>query len=965
MSDTKTTSGYSALNLLPHHAHMLADSAIAPEVAKARGYWSATKKAELKRLGFSDAQCCVPALVIPIFNAQGEVVLHQIRPDTPRANRRGRQVKYETPTRALMTVDIPPAARAQIRNPKRPLFITEGIKKGDSAVSHGLTCVALIGVWSWRGRNDDDSLTALAAWDEIHLKEREVYIVFDSDVMQQDNVYKALKRLKTFLESRHANVKVIYLESRTDGGKVGLDDFFASGGVMQTLLANATDKLRDVAKEERLYPYEETEKGLIWHKPTRDGTITTELSNFTARILHDMIQDDGIELRRACEIEVTQGGRSASITIGAEKFAGMGWVAEALGSSAILAPGPNIREHTRTAVQCLSLPIAEKYVYTHLGWRKIHEKWVYLHAGGAISETGIEADIEVSLPTALERHALPAPLPLDEQRKAVSASLQLLRVASLTVTAPLYCAIFRAVCGDTDFSLHLTGPTGTGKTELAALMQQHHGADVDARHLPASWSSTGNSLEGLAFAAKDSLIVIDDFAPTGSAADIQRYHREADRILRAQGNAAGRMRMKADATLRPSKPPRGLILSTGEDIPRGHSLRARTLTLEVTPSDIDWQKMTTCQNYAAQELYAQALSGFITWSASRYEELKAKIKHDTHELRLKFTSEHKRTSDIIASLAAGFDVFLMFATEIAAISAEEAKKLRKEVWNALASASAAQAQHQSDREPARRFIELLIAAISSGRAHLANPNGGEPADPAAWGWEASYHGNGENTELRAKAKGEKIGWLDGDNLYLDSEVAFAVAQRLSRDQNDSVPVTLQTLRKRLKEKNYLASVDDAHETITVRRVVEGKKRPVLHVRKNIFLEGLYTHKKPDIPDTDPDDSPKAASDPENTEEKPDTETPEPDIPDTDPTRENNDKSDTYDENVGNVGFSVRVDPLAREKKVEGVFEAKNGVGNVGFSEKQNPTSASENPTSGEFHDDSREDSDIDFEESER
>ena len=48
---------------------------------------------------------------------------------------------------------------------------------------------------------------------------------------------------------------------------------------------------------------------------------------------------------------------------------------------------------------------------------------------------------------------------------------------------------------------------------------------MDARHLPGSWSSTGNALEGLAFSAKDVLLVVDDFAPTGSATDVQRMHR--------------------------------------------------------------------------------------------------------------------------------------------------------------------------------------------------------------------------------------------------------------------------------------------------------------------------------------------------------------------------------------------------------------------------------------------------------
>src|SRR6185503_10786184 len=104
--------------------------------------------------------------------------------------------------------------------------------------------------------------------------------------------------------------------------------------------------------------------------------------------------------------------------------------------------------------------------------------------------------------------------------------------------------------GSCDFGLQVTGPTGVFKSELAALAQQHFGAGLDARHFPGSWSSTGNALEATAFALKDAIMVVDDFAPCGSTSDVQRLHREADRLLRAQGNHSGRQRMRADSSLR-------------------------------------------------------------------------------------------------------------------------------------------------------------------------------------------------------------------------------------------------------------------------------------------------------------------------------------------------------------------------------------------------------------------------------
>src|SRR5439155_23830899 len=150
------------------------------------------------------------------------------------------------------------------------------------------------------------------------------------------------------------------------------------------------------------------------------------------------------------------------------------------------------------------------------------------------------------------------------------------------ISFPLLAATYRAVLGDADFALHLSGETGAFKSEVAALHQQHFGPGMNRLHLPGSWSSTGNALETLAFHAKDALFVIDDFAPQGSSADVARYHAAADRVVRAAGNHAGRSRLDSTAKLREPKPPRALILSTGEDVPRGQSIRARLLILELS-----------------------------------------------------------------------------------------------------------------------------------------------------------------------------------------------------------------------------------------------------------------------------------------------------------------------------------------------------------------------------------------------
>jgi hypothetical protein len=183
------------------HQRMLQGSGISLEVVKTRRYRSVETKSELRRLGFADAQCNTPGMLVPIYSPAGEVVNYQFRPDRPRI-RDGKPVKYETPRGSQMSLDVHPFAREKLGDPSVPLWITEGVKKGDALASRGLCVVALLGVWSWRGTNEQGGKTALPEWEHIALNDRKVYIVFDSDVMLKSQVHAALARLKAFLEVR-------------------------------------------------------------------------------------------------------------------------------------------------------------------------------------------------------------------------------------------------------------------------------------------------------------------------------------------------------------------------------------------------------------------------------------------------------------------------------------------------------------------------------------------------------------------------------------------------------------------------------------------------------------------------------------------------------------------------------------------------------------------------------------------
>jgi hypothetical protein len=215
---------------------LLEASAISPEVAQQRNYQSVDTKARLASIDIPKTHQLTPGLLLPVYGPEcrnGEASTWQYRPDHPRHDSKGRPVKYVTAMRG-MVADVPPAVRPRIGDPSSPLWITEGIRKVDSAITAGIDCIGVLGVWNWRGGNSKGGTTALGAWEHIALNGRDVYLCFDSDVMVKDSVRSALARFTGFLEYRKAVVRLVMLPDLSDG-KTGLDDFLAAGGDIDAL----------------------------------------------------------------------------------------------------------------------------------------------------------------------------------------------------------------------------------------------------------------------------------------------------------------------------------------------------------------------------------------------------------------------------------------------------------------------------------------------------------------------------------------------------------------------------------------------------------------------------------------------------------------------------------------------------------------------------------------------------------
>jgi hypothetical protein len=238
--------------LSSHFRHLNEGSGININVIRERGYRSLLGKSEVEKLGFARTQRHVLGILIPLWGVDGNsIVGYQFRPDSPRLNSKGRPIKYETPKGAANRLDCPPSCQKLLADPKIPLWITEGVKKGDALASLGECVIDLTGIWNWRAKNSFGGITVCSDFDSIALNGRQVYVAPDSDYATNQSVSQAVKRLGEFLKRKKANVSIVLLPPGNNGSKTGVDDFLVGGHTMAELKALVVPAEEAVAAEEQ------------------------------------------------------------------------------------------------------------------------------------------------------------------------------------------------------------------------------------------------------------------------------------------------------------------------------------------------------------------------------------------------------------------------------------------------------------------------------------------------------------------------------------------------------------------------------------------------------------------------------------------------------------------------------------------------------------------------------------------
>jgi len=735
--------------LLDEHLEHLLGSGISLDVILDRGYISIFGKAPLKAAGYAPAQRRAPGILIPTYGPDGLPAGSQYRPDNPRTGAKDKPVKYETPGKSSLRLDMPPRCQKDIGNPGIPLWITEGAKKIDALASRGACALSLNGVWGFKGRNEFGATVLLADFDYVAWKDRRVYLAFDADAATNHQVRKALERLAEHVKRRGGQIQIINLPMGDDGAKTGVDDYLAEGHTLDDLLALATDDMPEedtepMAFHSQLYCIHEGQYCVI--KDNNGVKHKAPLCNFVAAIDEEVIRDDGLGEVRYFNLsgQLRTGIPLPPVEIPVETFNTLSWVTPKWGARALINPGSTTKDHLRYMIQSTMNGVEPRRVFTHTGWRELNGERFFLSGSGAVGREGIE----VTLGGNLAKYQLPqdpsAVAPIDAAR----ASVRFMDFGRDEVMVPLWATMYLSPLAELlnpAFTLWLQGSSGSFKSVLTALALCHFG-EFDYLNLPASWRDTANRLELTMFTLKDMPLVIDDWHPAPTPAGQKEMDSKAEMVVRGQGNKSGRGRLRSDATARDTYYPRGMAISSGEQVPGGESHAARLFVLDLEKTDTEVAQLSLAQKESRN--YAYAMAHYILWLQTNWGRIKEDLPAQFELWRDRALAEgnHLRLPAAVAWLYAGLDLGLSFALEVGAITPENKAERMAHGWKVLTTLALRQGAVVNTQRAAARFLDALESLMDTHEVFVVYKDDMPGSDPKP---------------------GQKfVGWYDEDYYYL-------------------------------------------------------------------------------------------------------------------------------------------------------------------------------------------------------
>jgi len=387
-------------------------------------------------------------------------------------------------------------------------------------------------------------------------------------------------------------------------------------------------------------------------------------------------------------------------------------------ASSLLMPAPG--RPTADLVNAIKLYRAEERNivngYARLGWTMHQEQPHYLCSGGAIGPGGYTTSVRGVLEGAASKVRFPdlGEIDRDALKEAVRASFSPIKFLHRP-------ELWKVLVGAVSFvsagfepkgMLFFFGEPGSGKTHLAQGATSFYSPNFAPEHeIMATLEGTDNAITNMVVGFHNALILFDDAHPVKSQTKREKQYEVIDSLSRIaySGGSANKARGRWDSRTQSMRQPeistdRPFIMITAEFQPYGEDARSqleRMFLIRIRESDTFYSLEETQHEiydgldeplkgaHALERLGTSgklntAMAGYIQWVANQimaYAKSPSTALVDWREGRIKelvssisrdFADDNVRLRENVRTYMVGWILWLSYASEIEAISAEEA-----------------------------------------------------------------------------------------------------------------------------------------------------------------------------------------------------------------------------------------------------------------------------------------------------
>ena len=570
-------------------------------------------------------------------------------------------------------------------------------------------------------------------------------------------------------------------------------------------------------EQEALAEIEEAERyvlidgGMVFEKLTERGTSRQRITTWSGKVIERIsrVDDDG-QVEHLTKLELLGDEEHITLIVPSELFGDPNALHRAIAGRAgeSFSTRAGMQRHLGPALLALSGIYPRRTTYRFFGWTQIDKRWAFITPGCAVDSAGIAANPpEVELEIRLRDYSLnhsPWAESLAAFRAVIDVFPEELAPALIAFALlPVVQRFFPAAAPKP--ALHLVGTTGSGKSEIAALMTSFYG-QFTRDTPPAQWGDTVNTVETLGYGLADALYWVDDWKSCYSD------ERAFTRFLQSYSRGMGRGRLTKDAKVRQERPCRGLLLSTGETTIEGEaSILSRMLVLEISPweqRDSGGKRLFRAESlrttlpgftvYFAQWIAAQIEKGAFQNNLAREYELKIKGYRDLLNMQLR---KQANTGRVISNWAVLETVYRLLRTFLEEQNAREIlpgwQNRILETVNAVQEERAGQI-----------FINTLEQLLASGDVRLIDLGGTEDVKPGT----------------------PVIGYQDEQFIYLLPEVALREVK-----PTQSLHFSAKAIGDQLREDGWLVAGNGAGH-LTVQMRIQGHRVRLWRL-KRAMLDG--------------------------------------------------------------------------------------------------------------------------------